>query len=71
MQALAKGDLKTFKAIEKAHLHFFKWNLKKSGKDNLQKIKLKKLAGVYNGSIVKKFFIEKKKTFFEIVGFKK
>lgn len=71
MQALAKGDVKTFKAIEKAHFHFLKWNLTKSGKDHLQKIKLKKLAGVYVGSIVKKFFIEKKKTFSEIVGIKK
>ncbi len=26
MQALAKGDLKTFKAIEKAHFNFIRWN---------------------------------------------
>jgi hypothetical protein len=71
MQALAKGDVKTCKAIERAHLHFFKWNFKRSKQHDLQKIKLHKLAGVYNGSIVKKFFIEKKKTFSEIVGFKK
>lgn len=71
MQALTKGDLKTFKAIEKAHLNFMNWNFKDKKKDGLSKIKLKGLAGVFDGSIVRKFFIEKKRTFSEILGLKK
>ena len=71
MQALIKGDAKTFKAIEKAHIDFIKWNFVLKKKSHLPKRKLTELTGVYNGSIVKKFFIEKKKTFSEIVAFKK
>ena len=71
MQSLIKGDFKTFKAIEKAHFNFIKWYFNAKRKDNLPKKKLKKLSGVFDGSIVKKFFIEKKKTFSEIVGIKK
>lgn len=71
MQALTKGDLKTFKAIEKAHFNFIKYNFKDQKKVDLPKIKMKKLTGVFDGSIVKRFFIEKKRTFLEILGFKK
>lgn len=69
--ALSKGDIKTFKAIEKAHFNFIRWKNTFKKKDNLPKIRLNNLAGVFKGSIVKNFFIEKKKTFSEIVGFKK
>ncbi len=71
MQALVKGDWKTFRAVQKAHFNFIKWNLKHQNQDYLPKNKLKKLAGVFNGSVVKKYFIEKKRTFSEIIGFKK
>lgn len=71
LQALGKKDIKTFRSIQKAHFAFIKWNLHHKKKDELPNIKLKKLAGVFNGSIVKKFFIEKKRTFSEIIGFKK
>lgn len=71
MQALMKGDWKTFKAIEKAHLGFIRWNFRDRKKGVLLKIKLKNLAGVFDGSIVKIFFIQKKKTFSEILGLKK
>jgi len=71
MQALMKGDVKTFTSIQKAHLDFLKWNFVLKKKNHLPKRKITKFTGVYDGSIVKKFFIEKKKTFSEIVGFKK
>ena len=71
MQALMKGDVKTFTSIQKAHVNFIKWNFLLKKRDHLPKRKLTEFTGVYNGSIVKKFFIEKKKTFSEIVGFKK
>jgi len=71
IQAITKGDWKTFKAIQKAHFDFIKWNLKRKNKNELPIIKLKKISGVYNGSVVRKFFIEKKRTFSEIIGNKK
>jgi GT2 family glycosyltransferase len=71
LQSLLKGDASAFKAVQKAHFDFIKWNLKQKNKNHPGKIKLKNLVGVYNGSVVRKYFLEKKKTFFEIVGFKK
>lgn len=70
-QALVKGDFKTFSTIESAHLNFFKWIFSQKKKENLPEINLKKLDGVYNGSIVWQYFIHKKKSFSEIIGFKK
>jgi len=70
-QALIKGDLTTFISILKAHFYFFKWCFKQKNVDKLQKIKLKDLAGVYIGSIVWQYFIKKRKTFSEILRFKK
>ncbi len=70
-QALVKGNFSTFISIEKAHLNFLKWIfIGKKGK-KLSKIKMKNLSGVYVGSIVWEYFINKKKTFLEIVGVKK
>lgn len=71
IQALTKRDWKTFKAIQKAHFNFIKWNLKRKNKTDLPTIKLKNLSGVFDGSVVRKFFIEKKTTFSEIIGNKK
>lgn len=70
-QALVKGNFSTFISIESAHLHYLNWIFFVKKKTKLRKIKMKNLAGVYNGSIVWKFFINKKKTFSEIVGNKK
>jgi len=71
LQGLAKKDSATFKAVQKAHLDFFKLAFRQEKEKDFEKIKLKNLAGVYDGSIVRKYFIEKKKTFSEIVRFKK
>lgn len=70
-QSLTKKDFKTFKAIQKAHFAFIKWCVRGKLQDELPKMKIKTFAGVFNGSVVKKFFIEKKRTFSEIIGFKK
>ncbi|MGN6530779.1 MAG: glycosyltransferase family 2 protein [Ginsengibacter sp.] len=70
-QALIKGDYPTFIVIQKAHFHFFKWCFKPKNADNLPKKKLKDLAGVFDGSIVWQYFIKKRKTFSEILRFKK
>ena len=71
IQALMKGDWKSFRAVQKAHINFIKWNLNHQSQDNLPKLKLKELTGVFYGSVVKKYFIEKKRTFSEILGRKK
>ncbi|HET7115331.1 MAG TPA: glycosyltransferase family 2 protein [Hanamia sp.] len=71
LQALIKGDFKTFSAIVSAHLNFFRWIFLKKEKENHPKMNLKKLSGVYNGSVVWQYFINKKKTFSEIIGLKK
>lgn len=71
MQALIKGDFKTVTSIQKAHLDFYKWSKSKKEKSDLPRMELKSLTGVFNGSIVRKYFIEKKKTFSEIIGLRK
>jgi len=71
LQTLTKGDFKTFSAIVSAHLNFFKWIFLRKKEKGLPKINLKKLKGVYGGSIVWQYFINKKKTFSEIIGLKK
>lgn len=70
-QAISKGDRRTFASIQKAHLNFLKSKFKKKSLTQLPKKRMKDLAGVYSGSIVVKYFIEKKKTFLEILSFKK
>ena len=68
LKSLVEPDFSTFISIEKAHLHFLGWLL--SGKRNisLPKADTKMLSGVYPGSIVKEYFINKKNTFLKIVG---
>lgn len=69
-QALVSGKWKTFAAIEKAQVAFFKWRLWKNKAHSSQQKGLKDLVGIYDGSIVKAYFINKKKKFSEIVSFK-
>lgn len=71
LQAILKGDIKTFRSVQKAHFHFLQRKFNKKEVSFLPKKKLKNLPGVYNGSIVFDYFIQKKKTFSEIVGGKK
>ena len=71
LQALLKGDFKTFGAIEKAHFHFIKYFFSKKHIQDLLKMPLQNMHGVYNGSVVWQYFIKKKKTFSEIISSKK
>ncbi|HUZ57887.1 MAG TPA: glycosyltransferase family 2 protein [Hanamia sp.] len=71
LQALLKGESQTFASIQSAHFNYIKWILKQKKEKKLPKLKLKKMRGVYAGSIVWQYFINKKKTFLEIIGFKK
>ncbi len=71
VQALLKGNLSVFVAIGHAHLDFLEWIFIGQRENSFPKIKLKKLTGSYDGSIVWAYFINKKKTFSEIVSGKK
>ncbi|MDQ2721572.1 MAG: glycosyltransferase family 2 protein [Bacteroidota bacterium] len=68
---LIKGNLPGFISIESAHFNFLKWIFIKKEKENLAKIKMEELSGVYVGSLIWKYFIEKKKTFSQIIQHKK
>jgi GT2 family glycosyltransferase len=70
-QALVNGNFSTFISIESAHLDFLKWIVFGKRGKRLHKIKMKNLKGVYTRSIVWKYFINKKKTFSEIISNKK
>ena len=71
LQELLKGDFITFKAIQKAHFNFLKWIFSGKEQIHLPKKKLASLNGTYNGNIVWQYFIKKRKTFSEILDFKK
>ena len=70
-QALVKGDIDTFKSIEHAHYSFIKWIFIKKKNGKYPKIKLRNLDGVYKSSIVWQYFINRNKTFYQIIGRKK
>jgi len=71
LQAIVKGDFKMMAAVWSAHYHFIKWSIKKKNRNSLPKKKMKELTGVYYSSVAWRYFIGKRKTFSEIVGFKK
>lgn len=71
LQAVVKGDFQTLTSVWRAHFNFIQWLLKKKDKNKLVKKHMEDLPGVYHSSIVWRYFINKKKTFLEIVGFKK
>lgn len=68
LQAVLKKDWRTAKAIFKAHIAFVGWKIKPRKKQDLPKIKMQRLCGVVDKSIVWQFFIRKRKTFLEIVA---
>lgn len=70
-QALIKGDFITLKAIQKAHFYFLNWIFSRKKQIDLPKKYLANLHGTYDGSIVWQYFIKKRKTFSEILQFKK
>ena len=70
-RALISGNFSTFISIGSAHLDFLKWIFFEKKGNKLSKIKMKNMTGVYAGSIVWKYFLKKKRTFYEIVEDKK
>lgn len=68
---LIDGNFGTFISIASAHLHYILWIFSRKKEEKFSKIKMKNIISVYDGSIVWQYFIRKKKTFSEIISFKK
>jgi GT2 family glycosyltransferase len=69
LKELLSGEAGYFRAVIKAHFAFLYWIfLAQKRKNNIHQRPLKNLSGVYNGSIIWKYFIRKKKLFSEIVS---
>jgi len=68
---LIDGNFSTFISIASAHMHYAGWVLTGKRERKLLKIKMKSIIPVYNGSIAWQYFIKNKKTFSEIIPFKK
>ncbi len=66
-RGLFSGDSGYYFAICKAHFHFIGWLLKHQEQSIFPKKKGGKLKGLYCGSVVWQHFIQKKKTFSEII----
>ena len=64
---LFTGYSASFVAILQAYLSVIKWSFSSKSKTTRKKTSIKKLTGVYEGSIVWDYFIKKKKRFSEIV----
>jgi GT2 family glycosyltransferase len=64
---LFTGYSASFIAIFEAYFSVIKWSFTQESKTQPRKIPMKKLSGVYRGSIVWDYFIKKKKRFSEIV----
>ncbi len=65
-KALFSGDAKSFVAIAKAHLHFFKWVLFQQKKSLFPVSRNGKIMGIYHGSIIWQYFLQKKSRFSDI-----
>jgi len=70
-KSLLQKDMQSFLAVFKAHAGVLRWIFIQYKYQKLPAGKLKKLEGVYKGSLVWAFFISKKKHFSEIVKEKK
>lgn len=66
-KSLLSKDANSFKAVFNAYIFYMKWLLSgKSKKDSLLRVEMKKLTGVYHGSLAWQYFIKKKRTFTQI-----
>ncbi len=70
-RALIDTNFSTFISIASAHLYYIEWLFTGSRGKKLGKKNMSDLGGVYKGSIAWKYFVNKKKTFSEIVQGKK
>ena len=66
VKELLAGNGKGFIAVMKAHLHYLSWLFFAKDK-HLPENKTGKLHGIYPGLVMWQYFVNKKKTFSEIV----
>ena len=66
-KSILQKDIKSFAAVFKAHASVLKWIITRYNQQQLPSKKIKKMAGVFNGSLIWSYFIQKKKHFSEIV----
>ncbi len=67
-KSLLQGDVKTFTAVFKAHAGVISWMMKKNSYQKLPMKKLTSINGVYKGSLIWAYFIQKRKHFSEIIS---
>ncbi len=70
-KSLFQKDIGSFTAVFKAHGSVIKWIGVQQKRHRLPSKKIKKIAGVYKGSLVWAYFVQKKKHFSEIIKPKK
>jgi len=70
-RSLIEGNFSTFISIASAHMHYAEWIFTAKREKKFSKIKMKNIMPVYDGSIVWQYYIKQKKTFSEIIPFKK
>jgi hypothetical protein len=68
IKSLITGDVSVFKGVFQALFSFARWLASSKKDNNFSDGSEGKLMGVYRGSIVWEYFINRKKTFVEIVG---
>ncbi len=66
-KSLFNGDSASFISVLKAYTSVIKWIFTRKSTDRLKKLSMKKMNGVYPGSVVWAYFVGKKKRFSEIV----
>ncbi len=71
LKSFLKKDVESFKAVFHAHVDVFKWLRAGYSYEKLPSKKIKKIPGVYNGTLIWTYFIRKKKHFSEIIKPKK
>jgi len=70
-KSFIQKDMQSFKAVFKAHAGVLRWISIRNKYQELPSKKIKKIPGVYGGSLIWAYFISKKKHFSEIVKPKK
>ena len=70
-RSLINGNFSTFISIASAQMHYAEWVFTGKRGEKFSKIKMKNIIPVYDGSIVWQYYIKQKKTFSEIIPFKK
>ena len=70
-RSLIDGNFSTFISIASAHMHYAEWIFTGKRGKKFSKLKMKNILSVYDGSIVWQYYIKQKKTFSEIIPFKK